>query len=278
MSTRYYGLPTVDDSATLNFVDSVNGLANSTDAVLHGVAASFDKQSYDLPTATGETLGGVRIGDGFKVYSDGLLTTSRDPFELTPATAETLGGVAIGRNVNISDGKITVGDAAFDLTTVSTSQLAPNAVTTAKLGKRVVEAPDGIEARIYNAFNGAAGVWTNAEKRYIRQSGVLSKYIAVVYKIGLYSFVVGRMQEYASYSGTQLYVDTSGTVKATPSALGIDADTVYIPTIVMNADGTVNHIFAGIVDGEGKLTVKDYAYESGSDNYYLNTFSVYRSV
>lgn len=278
MSTRYYGLPTVDDSATLNFVDSVNGLANSADAVLHGVAESFDKQSFDLPTATGETLGGVRIGDGFKVYSDGLLTTSRDPFELKPATAETLGGVAIGRNVNISDGKITVGDAAFDLTTVSTSQLAPNAVTAAKLGKRAVESPDNIEKRIYNAFSGAAGVWKNAEKRYLRQSGELSKYIAVVYKIGLHSFVVGNMIDYATYSGTQLYTDTDGTEKATPSALGIDADTVHIPTLCMNADGTVDHLFDSIVDGQGQLTTADYTYDGGGGNYYLNIFSIYRSV
>lgn len=278
MSTRYYGLPTVDDSTTLNFVDSVNGLANSTDAVLHGVAESFDKQSFDLPTATGETLGGVRIGDGFKVYSDGLLTTSREAFELKPATAETLGGVAIGRNVNISDGKITIGDAAFDLTTVSTSQLAPNAVTTAKLGLRAVESPDNIESRIYNAFSGAGGVWKNAEKRYIRQQGYLSKYIAVVYKIGLHSFVLGNMMSYDTYYGTQLYTDEAGTEKATPSALGIDADNIYIPTLIMNVDGTIGHIFGSIVDGEGILTVKDYYYEAGSGNNYLNTFSIYRSV
>lgn len=164
MSTRNYGIPTVDPESTLAFVDAVNGVANATDAVLHGVAASFPTDPYELPTATTETLGGVRIGDGFKVYSDGLLTTAADKFELKPATDTKLGGVAIGNNVTAtSNGVIGIGEYAFGDMEANEKTIALGGVTTPKIQDNAVTT-DQVEASLLNTLRGPGALWTNAQK------------------------------------------------------------------------------------------------------------------
>lgn len=221
MSTRYYGLPTVDDSATMTFVDSVNGLANSTDAVLHGVAESFDKQAFDLPTATSETLGGVRIGDGFKVYSDGLLTTSSEKFTLSPAKETSIGGVAIGKNVTVTDaGAIGVGDGAFSTGEIAGAQLAAGAVTTNKLANYAVEAPSQISTDLYNKLTSFNSMWRKVHTLGYDFHGYTE--FASVYKMGdLMAIVPISKLSQRSGSSLQVYVDNIETL-ATYSNLGTE--------------------------------------------------------
>ena len=163
MSTRNYGLPTVDPDTRLDFVNAVNGLAVSTDAVLHGVAASFPKDAFDLPVATTETLGGVRVGEGFKVYSDGLLTTAAERFELKAATETTLGGVAIGSNVTDDEhGTIGIGIGAFGDIEANEKTLARGSVTTPKLQDNAVTV-DQVDSIVLNNLKGPAALWKNAQ-------------------------------------------------------------------------------------------------------------------
>ena len=56
--------------------------------------------SYILPPATTSTLGGVIVGSGLLVSSNGTLSST--PASLSQATTSTLGGVIVGSGLNIS--------------------------------------------------------------------------------------------------------------------------------------------------------------------------------
>lgn len=172
MGTRNYKLPTVDEDATLDFVNAVNGLATSTDAVLHGIQTGFERKPYDLPVATSETLGGVRVGDGFTVYSDGLLTTTAEKYKLTPATADAIGGVAIGKNVTVNgEGAIGIGKGAFGNIEATDVNLANGGINTSKIVDYAVSA-DKLGAQVYNQITNATAWWTNADKKVIKYNDV----------------------------------------------------------------------------------------------------------
>lgn len=184
MSTQYYGLPTVDPDSTLSFPDAVNGLANATDAVLHGIQTGFEGEPYDLSVASSDVLGGVRVGDGFEVFSDGLLTTTVKRFELEPATKDKIGGVLIGKNMTVdSKGHLGVGSGAFADTNVKTENLVGGAVTNEKIADGgVVQtnlAPD-----VENAFTGVDRIWTTAEKVSIGVTKYATDGGFELYKIG----------------------------------------------------------------------------------------------
>lgn len=59
MATSHYNFPTINGTDTVDGVNAVNGLANSVDAALFGVAGSIP-QGYTLPIAGTTSLGGVR--------------------------------------------------------------------------------------------------------------------------------------------------------------------------------------------------------------------------
>lgn len=162
MSTSNYSLPTVSDDSTMSFCDAVNGLATATDAVLHGIAEGYDDDPYTLPVATSQTLGGVRIGDGFKVYSDGLLTTSAERFELAPATKATLGGVIAGKNIDVTDaGAISVGEGAFKEGDITTAQLGTGSVQTRHMQDTAVT-QEKLDGEIYQMLANPQGGWDQA--------------------------------------------------------------------------------------------------------------------
>lgn len=59
MATAHYNFPTIHGTDTIDGVNAINGLANSVDAALFGVAGSIP-QEYTLPIAGTTSLGGVR--------------------------------------------------------------------------------------------------------------------------------------------------------------------------------------------------------------------------
>lgn len=193
MGTHYYSLPTVDPDSTLSFPDAVNGLGNSTDAVLHGIQEGFKGNDYHLPTASADTLGGVRIGKGFKVYSDGLLTTSQERFKLKPATADTLGGVYIGKNVTVdAEGRIGVGTGAFGSIDVGTAQLEDKAVTTEKFADASVNEGKAA-ANVISTLTAPETMWKNAERYpiYLRKNNSAAEYGSALFRFIKVSDTVG---------------------------------------------------------------------------------------
>ena len=59
MATSHYNFPTINGTDTIDGVNAINGLANSVDAALFGVAGEIP-QEYTLPIAGTTSLGGVR--------------------------------------------------------------------------------------------------------------------------------------------------------------------------------------------------------------------------
>lgn len=84
MATTHYNFPTVNGTDTIDGVNAINGLANSVDAALFGVAGSIP-QEYALPIAGTTSLGGVRgSGDisvnastGDMTLNDGTVTAGK---------------------------------------------------------------------------------------------------------------------------------------------------------------------------------------------------------
>lgn len=164
MGTTYFGLPQVDPDSTLSFPDAVNGLATATDAVLHGIQKGFEGDEYEPPIASRDTLGVVRVGHGFKVYADGLITRSVEPFKLKPATDKKLGGIVAGRNITADeDGRIGIGSGAFSGTEqIKTSEIAPGAVTTAKLATPAVEERN-VDSTVVNKLKLPSQMWNSTQ-------------------------------------------------------------------------------------------------------------------
>ncbi len=164
MGTTYFGLPQVDPDSTLSFPDAVNGLATATDAVLHGIQKGFEGDEYEPPIASRDNLGVVRVGHGFKVYADGLLTRSAEPFKLKPATDKALGGIVAGRNITSDeDGRIGIGSGAFSGTEqIKTSEIAAGAVTTAKLATPAVE-EGNVDSTLVNKLKLPAQMWNTPQ-------------------------------------------------------------------------------------------------------------------
>ena len=84
MATSHYNFPTINGTDTIDGVNAINGLANSVDAALFGVAGSIP-QEYTLPIAGTTSLGGVRgSGDisvnastGDMSLNNGTVTTDK---------------------------------------------------------------------------------------------------------------------------------------------------------------------------------------------------------
>lgn len=84
MATSHYNFPTINGTDTIDGVNAINGLANSVDAALFGVAGEIP-EAYTLPVAGTTSLGGVRgSGDisvnastGDMALNDGTVTASK---------------------------------------------------------------------------------------------------------------------------------------------------------------------------------------------------------
>lgn len=109
MATSHYNFPTINGTDTIDGVNAINGLANSVDAALFGVAGSIP-QEYTLPIAGTTSLGGVR-GSG-----DISVSASTGDMALNDGT--------------VTAGKLTAG-------AVTTDKLLNGAVTSEKLASGV---------------------------------------------------------------------------------------------------------------------------------------------
>lgn len=92
----------IASAETLGGVKVGSGLSITEDGVLSSQGGS----SYVLPAATAQTLGGVKVGSGLSVTQDGTL--SADSYVLPAATAQTLGGIMVGEGLAITDGVLRV--------------------------------------------------------------------------------------------------------------------------------------------------------------------------
>ena len=77
---------------------------------------------YSLPRANTNILGGIKVGDGLNVESDGTLNANPGAYTLPVATAQVLGGVKVGSGLSMNSGVLSVTN-QFSLPTASASKL-----------------------------------------------------------------------------------------------------------------------------------------------------------
>lgn len=58
---------------------------------------------YTLPTASGETKGGIKVGSGLSMSGEVLNNSNPTPYSLPTASDETLGGIKVGTNLSIDE-------------------------------------------------------------------------------------------------------------------------------------------------------------------------------
>lgn len=119
MATSHYNFPTINGTDTIDGVNAINGLANSVDAALFGVAGSIP-QEYTLPIAGTTSLGGVRGSGDIAVNAN-------------------TGDMTIN-NGTVTAGKIATGAVTSDKllnSAVSTDKVLNGAVTAEKLSSDV---------------------------------------------------------------------------------------------------------------------------------------------
>ena len=117
--------------STLGGVKIGSGLTVTGDGTI-----SVAPGGYTLPAATGSILGGVKIGSGLTVAVDGTVSAIPGGYVLPTATINTLGGVRIGSGINILNGIISV--TPYSLTTATLSSLGG-----VKIGSGLTAVGDG---------------------------------------------------------------------------------------------------------------------------------------
>lgn len=155
MATTHYNFPTIVGTDTIDGVNAINGLANSVDAALFGVAGTIPSE-YELPIAGTTSLGGVR-GSG-DIY-------------VNPST----GDMTINNNVITS--------AMIQSNAIAGSDIQTGSITSAQLASTVTnQLSQGTQA--YTAINTAPKLFTTTDyvggsgKPYLQAGGTIySNYV-----------------------------------------------------------------------------------------------------
>ena len=124
--------------ATSNILGGIkvgSNLSVTQDGIL-----SADDQSYMLPIASASTLGGIKVGERLSVTSSGVLSANDQSYTLPPATSNTLGGIKVGSNLSITqDGTLSADAGQYELPVASTNTLGG-----IKVGERLSVTSGGV--------------------------------------------------------------------------------------------------------------------------------------
>lgn len=149
MATSHYNFPTINGTDTIDGVNAINGLANSVDAALFGVAGGIP-QEYTLPIAGTTSLGGVR-GSGQISVNPSTGDMAVNPGSISGNMIQT--GTITGSN--LANG--TVGASNLDASTQANINQGAQAFSTLNLpGERTAiatwEDSNGFTATAHNGF------------------------------------------------------------------------------------------------------------------------------
>ena len=174
----------------------------------------YEKQpslSYILPIASNDILGGIKIGNGLTINSEGIVSVdsqSSSSITLEPATASILGGVKIGNNINITnDGTISINDYAPINNPIFTNSISLDRSSNQQIGKYAVAIGSLARATAMYSFavNGVA-----EGSNSVAFSGT---------SLGDYSFTNGFANyAYGNYCYAEGYYSTAGEVSGVSEA------------------------------------------------------------
>jgi hypothetical protein len=83
-----------------------------------GLGWSEESSSYTLPTASADTLGGIKVGNNLTI-ANGVLSADDQGETLPPASADPLGGIKVGSNPPVENGVLSADDQGYTLPTAS---------------------------------------------------------------------------------------------------------------------------------------------------------------
>lgn len=92
-------------ASNIQVTDSGNKLnSNNVEDALIEINDKINTTAYTLPKATSSTLGGIKVGSGLTISTDGTLNSSAVNYTLPTASSSTLGGIKVGSGLSISNG------------------------------------------------------------------------------------------------------------------------------------------------------------------------------
>ena len=175
--------------------------------------------TYELPTASADTLGGVKVGTGLSIEDGVLSNDNATPYTLPTASADTLGGVKVGTGLSIEDGVLSNDNA----TPYSPPNYSTNEVDT---GVKWIDGKN-IFRKVYNNIELTNNTTVSIESDFASSKNVLNMY------------------------GVFTAIDTGGTQVIEASSFVAQGNTLVYPRI-LNGDLKVvvagdMHEFTGFV-------------------------------
>lgn len=134
MATAHYNFPTIVGTDTIDGVNAINGLANSVDAALFGVAGEIP-QAYTLPVAGTTSLGGVRGSGDISVNA----TTGDMRINANTVGTNELQAGAVTNNI-LAVGSVGSGNLTSDVLTMT--QQGAQAYTAVNTAPQLYRLPD----------------------------------------------------------------------------------------------------------------------------------------
>lgn len=272
MATDYYNLPTVNDTeATFSFVDAINALAVATDASAETIRKGFRKDEYVLPTATKQQLGGVRIGDGLILYSDGMIRAKETMYTLPIASDDAIGGIIAGENIicDPATGTISIDEKAYNFNEFSEAQMADDCVSTAKLRNNSVT-EDKLSTAVWGTLSTALNVFKNPVIRTFRVADTYDSYSLYICVLSCskinFLFASGRISSQWAYSYEKTYPIAAAEDGTTLSQVMKSSETLYMLATYQGAashknvyaDGNLKYAKLLVSPGDSTVTVTPY--------------------
>ena len=127
------------DISSIN--SSISTITNNITQINQKIEELNEKiDSYTLPIATADTVGGIKVGSGLNITKDGTLSATGGSYTLPAATTSTLGGVIVGSGLSVeANGTLSAtGGGSYTLPPATTSTLGG-----IKVGSRLSITGDG---------------------------------------------------------------------------------------------------------------------------------------
>lgn len=188
--------------------------------------------SYTLPAATTTTLGGVKVGEGLSVTSDGTLSATGGSKEIPIASDSVLGGIKVGESLSIeSDGTLSVVASADP----ATPQMPVNKeYVDNKVDGYVLKSGDTMSGKLY-ITDSSTGNQAELGSLYFDIADATNNVHVRLNKTSLTFNANSQKQAQYSDNSIEFNSESYGTISNVQN-------TNYSPNFVMNKRETVNYV------------------------------------
>lgn len=218
------------DGTTPHIGENGNWFIGDTDT---GVSAG---SGYELPVASSDTLGGIKVGANLSITGEGVLSANASQYELPIASSSTLGGIKISSDFTIDeDGTLhaaSSGGSGYVLPVATASTLGG-----VKQGTNVTIAADGT----LSATDTTYSVATSSQDG-LMSSNDKAKLDALPTNDALTTSLNGKVPIPSSISAGQVVAKTADGWEAANLSSGITSEAInFTASNVSEGKVTINH-------------------------------------